>query len=213
MKQDIAARLREQILQGHLEPGQRIVESFWASRLGVAQISVREAINLLIADGFVSKATGRSARVVQFSHEDIREIYEVRGALEGLAARLAAERKADLVPLEKAFGLMRKATQKGSARELLSADLEFHLELCRLGGNQVLVQHAKSLLVPLFAFVSLRVATSREKAKAWHSDLARHKLMLDIIAEGDPAAAESVVRAALRQFGQRAHVIWDKIEP
>ena len=213
LKQDIAARLREQILQGHLEPGQRIVESFWASRFGVAQISVREAINLLMADGFVSKATGRSARVIQFSHEDIREIYEVRGTLEGLAARLAAERKADLAPLEKAFGLMRKAIQKASARELLSADLEFHLELCRLGGNQVLVQHASSLLVPLFAFVSMRLAASREKARAWHSDLARHKLILDVIGEGDAAAAESVVRAALKQFGRRAHAIWDTTKP
>ena len=209
LKQDVAARLREQILRGHLKPGQRIVESFWASRFGVAQISVREAINLLIADGFVSKATGRSARVIQFSHQDVQQIYEVRAMLEGLAARLAADLKADLTPLERAIAAMRKAIQKGSARELLSADLEFHLELCRLGGNEVLFRHAKSLLVPLFAFVSMRVAGSREGAKAWHSDLSRHQLILDVIAEGDAVAAESVVRAALKQFGYRAQAIWD----
>lgn len=209
LKQDVAARLREQILLGRLAPGQRIVESFWASRFGVAQISIREAINLLIAEGFVSKATGRSARVIQFSHDDVRMIYEVRGVLEGLAARLAAERKADLAQLEDALSAMRRAIRAGSTRELLNADLEFHLELCRLSGNDVLFQHAKSLLIPLFAFASMRVASMREAGKAWQKDLARHKLILDVIREGDPTAAESVIRAALKQFGDRAHAIWD----
>lgn len=209
LKQDLAGRLREQILRGHLAPGQRIVESFWASRFGVAQISIREAINLLIAEGFVSKSTGRSARVIQLSHEDIHEIYEVRGSLEGLAARLAAERKADLTQLENAIVAMRKAIQKSSMHDLINADLEFHLELCSLSGNRVLLLHAKSMLVPLFAFVSMRAATMREGARAWHTDLARHKLILDVIREGDPVAAEFVVRAALRRFGERAYAIWD----
>src|ERR1035438_9832846 len=101
IKQTLAERLREEIIHGRLAPGQRIIEGGWARRFGVAQTSVREAINLLIAEGFVTKASGRSARVTCYSEGDIAQIYELRGALEGLAARLAAQSKVDLTPLDR----------------------------------------------------------------------------------------------------------------
>ena len=208
LKDSLAERLRDQIMQGRLTPGTRIVESYWAQQFGVAQISVREAINLLIADGFVTKATGRSARVVHFSQEDVAQIYELRAALEGLAAGLAARKKVDLSRLRSAIADMRRAVGQGKTRELLSADLEFHLELCRLGGNQQLLAHARSLLLPLFAFISMRAAQVRADAHAWQEDLVRHERILDVILAGDPLAAEFSVRAVLRQFAERAHDIW-----
>lgn len=76
----------------------RIVEGTWARKFGVAQGSIREAINMLAQDGFVTKAAGRSARVVSFSEHDVLQIFEVRGVLEGLAARLAAQRACDVKP-------------------------------------------------------------------------------------------------------------------
>src|SRR5580698_2270395 len=100
IKQSLAAKLREEIIEGHLSPGQRIIEGYWARKFGVAQTSVREAINLLISEGFATKASGRSARVTSYSEADIAQIYELRGALEGLAARLATERQVDLTPLQ-----------------------------------------------------------------------------------------------------------------
>lgn len=57
LKETLAEKLRDQIMRGNLTPGQRIIESRWARQFDVAQISIREAINLLIADGFVAKAT------------------------------------------------------------------------------------------------------------------------------------------------------------
>jgi len=208
LKDSLAKGLRDQILGGHLAPGARIVESFWARQFGVAQISVREAINLLIADGFVTKSTGRSARVVHFSPEDVAQIYELRAALEGLAAGLAARKKADLTTLRILLQEMRRAIVRGNTRELLSADFKFHLELCRLGGNHQVLSHGRSLLVPLFAFISMRAALAHASAHAWKEDLARHERIVNVIHEGDPLAAEFSVRAILQQFGKRAHEIW-----
>lgn len=208
VKQGLAADLREEIIRGRLAPGQRIIEGHWARKFGVAQTSVREAINLLIAEGFVTKTSGRSARVTSYTEADIAQIYELRAALEGFAARLATERHAELGPLEEALKEMRRSTRSGDVRSLIEADLRFHLYLCELSGNPFLYAQIRTLLVPLFAFVSMRVAKVHQSAKAWESDLDRHKRIIELIAEGDPHAAEFSVRSTLRQFATRARGIW-----
>jgi len=210
VKNTLATQLREEIMQGHLAPGQRIIEGYWAQRFGVAQTSVREAINLLISEGFVTKASGRSARVTSYSSADIAHIYELRGALEGLAARLTAERKPELGPLEAALQEMRTTTKKRDIRKVIEADLKFHLCLGELCGNRFLYSQIRTMLVPLFAFVSMRVIQSHQTAQAWESDLERHKRMIELVREGDPYAAEFGVRATVQQFGARAYAIWQR---
>ena len=213
VKQDLAERLRGEILAGHLVPGQRIIESFWAGRFGVAQTSVREAINLLIAAGFVTKATGRSARVTKYDQADIAEIYDLRGAIEGLAGRLAAQRGADMTALHKTVGEMQSAIRAGDMQKLLDADMRFHLELCECSGNRYLSAQARALLLPLFAFVAIRAGHTGQKAGAWEADLARHRRIAELIEEGDPAAAEFAIRGALRRFADRATQIWEEPQP
>src|SRR5260370_15703412 len=107
VKHTLAEQLRAEIVSGALKPGVRIVEGTWGRKFGVAQGSIREAINILAQEGFVAKASGRSARVVSLSEDDVRKQYELRGALEGLAGRLAAEHKADTAALQKALDAIR----------------------------------------------------------------------------------------------------------
>lgn len=212
VKQSLAAKLREEIIEGHLAPGQRIIEGYWARKFGVAQTSVREAINLLINEGFATKASGRSARVTSYSEGDIAQIYELRGALEGLAARLTTQRHPDLALLENTLKDLRKATKSGDVRQLIEADLQFHLRLCELSGNRFLYAQIRTVLVPLFAFVAMRVVQSHQTAQAWESDLDRHKRIIELIREGDAFAAEFAVRGAMQQFAQRAYEIWQRKE-
>src|ERR1700688_1042147 len=157
VKDSVADRLRAEIASGALRPGIRIIEGYWARRFGVAQASIREAINLLAQEGFVTKASGRSARVVNLTEQDVLQIYEMRGALEGLAARLLATRPHDVGPLEQAFEMMRRASRERRSAELIDADLKFHLELCRLSNNPYVNDHARKLLLPVFAFARIRV--------------------------------------------------------
>ena len=100
LKQSLATRLRDETLQGRIAPGPKIIEGRWARHFGVAQLSIREAVNILTAEGFVTKRHGRSARVLSLTETDIIHIYEIRGALEGLAARIIAERKLPLQDIE-----------------------------------------------------------------------------------------------------------------
>src|ERR1700678_1152562 len=99
VKEAVAEQLRSEIVSGAIAPGHPIVEGKWAAQLGVAQASVREALNILFREGYVQKIAGRRARVTLFTKADVQGIYEVRASLEGLAARLVVERGADLEEL------------------------------------------------------------------------------------------------------------------
>ena len=208
IKSSLAARLKNEIVRGNLPQGSRIVEKFWAGKFGVAQTSVREAINILIAEGFATKNSGRSARVTSYSPKAVAQIYEVRAALEGMAARILAQSGQDCSPLQHAIAQMSKSIKNRDLAALLEADLAFHLQLCELAGNEVLSRHARMLLVPLFAFVSMRLGGNAALATAWKPDLERHREMVRAIAEGEASLAELTVRNAILRFAERANEIW-----
>jgi DNA-binding GntR family transcriptional regulator len=194
LKENLAAALRQAILDGRLAPGDRVVEGRWAREFGAAQASVREAINLLIADGFLIKDAGRSARVVVYREKDIVDIYEVRAAIEGLAAQLACSNGADLSHMEAALDVMSSAVEKRAMKALIQSDLEFHLALMQASGNPLLADLGRKLLFPLFAFIQMKVLKSRQGPEAWLADLEYHRLILQVIRECNPALANEFVQ-------------------
>jgi DNA-binding GntR family transcriptional regulator len=208
VKERLAGQLKDAIMQGRLRPGQRVIEGAWAREFGVAQASVREAINLLISEGFLLKYAGRSARVTQYTAEDVAWIYEVRGALEGLAAQLASSRNADLSKVESALNRMEAAKQKGDVKDLVESDLAFHIALAEASGNPALIETLSRLLYPLFGFVLLQMLATKELAAKWAPDLPRHRQMIDLIREGSPAIAKQFVEHCVSQFVASAHVVW-----
>jgi DNA-binding GntR family transcriptional regulator len=210
VKHTLADQLREEIVRGTLKPGSRIVEGTWGKKFGVAQGSIREAINILAQEGFVAKASGRSARVVSLTENDVLRLYELRGALEGLAGRLAAERKADTTALQEAVDTMRRTAKKGRAPELLDADLSFHLELCRLSGNEYLLEHARRILLPFFAFVRIRVVASGLATSPWSRDLDAHQRIHDLVCEGEGRVAEQYIQQVMARFAATAYDAWER---
>jgi DNA-binding GntR family transcriptional regulator len=213
VKHALAERLRDEIVAGRIAPGVRIVEGTWGKKLGAAQASVREAINILAHEGFVTKASGRSARVVSLSEQDVLQLFELRGALEGLAARLAAARGADIAQLEHALERMRRASRSGNSDGILDADRQFHLELCDLSGNPHLQQHARRVLLPLFAFVRMRVVATGQSTSPWNRGLDAHQRIVDLIREREGEVAEQYVRRLMVRFGATAYQDWQKAPP
>ena len=213
VKHALAERLRAEIVSGALKPGVRIVEGTWGRKFGVAQGSIREAINILAQEGFVAKASGRSARVVSLSEDDVRRQYELRGALEGLAGRLAAEHRADTAALQKAIDSMRHSAKRNRAPELLDADLAFHLELCRLSGNEYLLEHARRILLPFFAFVRIRVVASGQGTSPWDRELESHQRILDLVREGEGRVVEQYIQQVMARFAVTAYEKWEKTSP
>jgi DNA-binding GntR family transcriptional regulator len=215
IKHSVADRLRAEIGSGTLLPGVRIVEGTWARRLGVAQGSIREAINLLAQEGFVTKTSRHSARVISLSKSDVLQIYEIRGALEGLAARLLAQQPANVAPLEQALEIMRRASKSGHSEQLIDGDLKFHLELCRLSNNAYLLEYARKVLLPLFAFVRIKVLSSGQDTSVWGRDLEAHQRIVDLVKEGEGEIAEQYVQRAMARFASTAYDNWEKkpLEP
>jgi DNA-binding GntR family transcriptional regulator len=210
VKHNLAELLRNEILSGALQPGVPIVEGKWATKFGVAQASIREAINILVQDGFVTKESGRSARVIHLSEQDVAQLYEMRGAIEGLAARLAARTKSDVTELRAAVEGMRLAVGAASCEELLDCDLQFHLRLCEMSQNPYVVEHARRILLPFFAFVRVRVTAGQQDISAWDRDLEAHQRIIDLIREGDAEVAELYVKKAMIRFARTARLNWER---
>jgi DNA-binding GntR family transcriptional regulator len=210
VKTNLADRLRREIVTGSLAPGERIVEGKWAVKFGVAQGSIREAINILMQDGFITKESGRSARVINLSEGDVAHLYDLRGAIEGLAARLAAVAQPDFGSLQAAVHNMREAALAGNRERLLDCDLQFHLELCRLSQNPYVIEHARRILLPFFAFVRMRVTTSGQQTTVWGKDLEAHQRVVDLLREGEGEVAEQYVKRAMARFGKAAYGNWER---
>jgi len=202
VKGNVAEFLLDEIIHGRLKPGERIVEGKWAAQLQVAQASVREALNILAARGFVDKELGRSARVTILTDEDIQHIYEVRVALEGLAARLVATHRPDLSALDQMIADMNSAVQCRNMRSYFERVVAFHLLLCEKSGNRFILEHTRRLMVPLQAFILLRRKAVMPEGARWYDSFESHRRILEIVRGGDPDYAEREVKLIIQNFAR-----------
>lgn len=200
VKDHLASLLREEIISGRLNPGERIVEGKWAQKLGAAQASVREALNILASEGFVEKGSGRSARVTLLTDEDLRQIYELRQVIEGLAARIVTQKQPDLRDLEQVFADMQSAANCKNVRAFYERDLRFHLLICEKAENRYLEQTLKRIIVPLFAFVVLRVHGLARDPEYWNTSIEQHRRIIEALRSGDAFFAEHQVTRTIKKF-------------
>lgn len=177
--------LRRRIMTGELEPGTRLVEESLADQLGVSRNPVREALQSLAAEGFVVMTPRRGAEVGRVSPEQAEELFDVRMALESLAARLAA-RHADRAAVAALAEILEEAHEATDRRELdalAALNTSFHELVVAASGNNYL----KMLVAPMarrVQWVFRRSAASRA-TDSW----AEHARLLAAIADGDEETA------------------------
>jgi GntR family transcriptional regulator, gluconate operon transcriptional repressor len=137
LAEDAADRIREQILSGGFGQGEHLVEAKIAEQLNISRGPVREAFKLLRAEGLLTEEPRRGTFVVSFDAQDVRDIYGLRAALEGRAARLLARSRepAALERLRELVDDIDGAVAVGDAVAASRADLAFHEGLCELCGN------------------------------------------------------------------------------
>ncbi|MCL4545342.1 MAG: GntR family transcriptional regulator, partial [Chloroflexi bacterium] len=142
LRRDAYDALREAILLGRLQPGQRVVEAEIARHMGISRGPIREAIRQLEQDGLLEYHPRRGAVVSTLSRERIVDAYTVRAALEGLAAKLASQSltAAGVARLAQLLDTMRVCAQQEDSDRLLQADVQFHESICELSGNRVLLR-------------------------------------------------------------------------
>jgi DNA-binding GntR family transcriptional regulator len=143
----VTDKLRERILKGQYAPGERLVENKLSIELGVSRIPVREALRALAAEGLVLIEPRRGASVATLSPHVAREMVEVRATLEGLNAKLAAQRRdpALIAELEAVLREGMDAAAQGRADELLELNTRFHEVLGNIAANSVLQEMMRSL--------------------------------------------------------------------
>ena len=136
--EDAAERIREEILSGGLRQGERLVEARIAEQLGISRGPLREAFKVLRSEGLVVDLANRGTFVVRLSPTDIREIFDLRAAIESHAAKTLARRAGveEVRELRRLLELLEAAADSGDVRTVARADLAFHEAVCRLSGNQ-----------------------------------------------------------------------------
>jgi DNA-binding GntR family transcriptional regulator len=207
VKDNLAAHFRQEIISGRLAPGEKIVEVKYAKLLKLSQTSVREAINILMAEGFVQKGSGRTAQVTRLTDEDVTHSYELRAVLEGYCARIVAQKKADLSALEQTLSDMRSAVECHNLNAFYERDLQFHLLMAEKTGNPMVVQALKRIILPLFAFVVMRVHDSRTEDDQWIRSLDQHRRIVDALKTHDSVFAERLVTQTVGSFLEETKIV------
>ena len=136
---DVVAQVVNAIRDGQLAPGQRLVETEFAKRLGVARTTIREDFQRLEVDGLLSQERHRGFLVRVIDRSELRQIYEAKGALDGLAARLAAPKFAhDSRKLEELYQGLEDARARHSMKDFTGLNHEFHDLVRRTSENSVI---------------------------------------------------------------------------
>jgi DNA-binding GntR family transcriptional regulator len=199
----VYARILEAITDRTLLPGQRITQNELAEKLGVSRQPVSHALHLLHRQGLLAESGRRGFEVTQLDPERIRQLYEVRGAIDALAARLAAGRaKADAAgraQLEAALRAGRAIDRKTRLSRLIALDVDFHTAIYRLAGNPAISE----MIVPQWPHMRRSMATVLAELDYRESAWAEHEAIAAQIFAGNAKAAESAAQAHALTAGRR----------
>jgi len=187
-----ADMLREQILSGRFAPGFRLVEATLAAQLGVSRGTIRAALSQLAHEGLVLQVAYTKWMVPELSAEDAWELYTLRGSLEGLAAKLAAERQTSDTRklLVEAYDRLAKAVSTGKHAPVAEADLGLHKTIVAMTGHHRLIAQYKLLEQQVRHYI----VTSNSQIVDLHAILDEHQPMVKAIAAGDGTKAERLAR-------------------
>ena len=187
--------MREQILAGILPPGTRLVELQLAAQFNVSRTPVREALKRLTAEGLVATNPLSGLVVREVNGNEVEDIYAIREALDGLAARLAAERAtdADLARLRLLMELMGESARTEHWQSLVQLNIKFHEVLYAAARNERLAAIGRSLQDGIQRFSSM-VFSDVERVAAV---LLEHEQVVRALESHDPEAAEVAARRHL----------------
>ncbi len=184
--------LRKAILTGELKPGERLMELHLANRLGVSRTPIREAIRKLELEGLVTMLPRRGAEVAQITEKSLKDVLEVRRALDALCAELACGRitEAEEAKLAAACEKFAQATKTKDATVIAMADVALHDIIVAATGNQRLVQLVNNLAEQMY-----RYRFEYIKDESQHERLIEeHRMIYESIVKKDRAAAAEAAR-------------------
>lgn len=196
LREVVFLRLRRAILQGELEPGERLMEIRLADQLGVSRTPVRDAIHKLVEEGLVSMVPRCGAVVARITDKDMRDVLEVRTTLEELAVSLCAER---ITPdgverLKAANEEFRMTVATGELIKIAQADVAFHDIIYSITENKRLLQIINELREQIYRYRLEYIKNDSARLQL----IKEHELIIRCISEGDIDNAKSAIREHIK---------------
>lgn len=186
-----------EISGGRMRPGTRVIQEQIAQELGVSRQPVQQALALLRNQGVLHDAPGRGLLVAPLGIDYVRNMYDMRAVIEGLACRSAAQRNAKQAKAKGAALIRagRKAVASGSYAELIAADMAFHHFIYALSENPFIEPAMEAHWTNTQRVMGEVLVFDEQPRNVWD----QHEAMLDVIAAGDAEQAEALGRAHIRQ--------------
>ncbi|MBC8752251.1 DNA-binding GntR family transcriptional regulator [Paraburkholderia sp. WC7.3g] len=171
--------LLDAISEGSIAPGTRIVQEDIAEQLAVSRSPVLQAFRMLKKDGLVEDAPGRGLQVTPLDAKRIGHLYELRGALDGLAARLAARQRTKIDKSLVTTG--RKLAKGNDIRAMIDADMAFHIAVYTASGNPLILENARLHWLHLRRVMGAVHQVVGQRKTVWDE----HAAIAEAIAQGD----------------------------
>ncbi|MFI8746434.1 GntR family transcriptional regulator [Pseudomonas sp. NPDC077186] len=200
LQEQLYQKIREGLLAGRFQPGERLKIRDLAAQWGTSPMPVRAALQRLVAEGALEGEPQRSVRVPAMTRERYENIFQVRLGLEGLAVELATPRlqATDLALLRDCVARMDTAIEQRQVQGYLSANSQFHLHLYGACGNPVLLRSIESLWLQIGPFFN-RLFTGADlslRLNDFHEDA------FAAIEAGDAKAARQAMEQDLLYFAR-----------
>lgn len=187
--------LLDLILKNGLEEGKVYSERYFAEVMGISRTPVREAILHLAQEGYITIQSNRGIQIKELSNEEIKDILQMREAIEGFCAEYAAERKdenRELISVLKKY--IAEEENNISHEEFIKNDIEFHTKIVDFCRNKIMKE----------AFINLRNQINRIGLKSFDNEericetLKEHKAIVNAVEKGDADLAKAAVKKHLQ---------------
>jgi len=197
IRRKVHGHLREQILSGKIGPNERLVEARIARSIGTSRTPVREALHSLESEGLIESIPRVGYRVRQISDSEAKEIWEIRGLIEGLAARWAFENERETLmhELRKNIALSEERVSQGELISLVELDGQFHEIIAHLSGGRRLLELAQSLRRSALRYRIESICLPDPALRA----IEGHKKILTAVENNDPEQLSRAVSEHIEQ--------------
>jgi DNA-binding GntR family transcriptional regulator len=184
--------LRQAILTGEFRPGERLMEIHLAKRLGVSRTPIREAIKKLELEGLVTMIPRRGAEVAQITEKSLKDVMEVRRALDALSVELACDRigKEELDHLLKACLRFEQVVETGDIVQIAQADVAFHDTIVLAAGNKRLLGLVHNLSEQVYRYRFEYIKDTSQHRRL----MEEHRIIYDSIVRKDKVTAAKAVK-------------------
>jgi DNA-binding GntR family transcriptional regulator len=189
---EIASVIRERIYTHRYPTGSWLRQEHLSAELGVSRTPLREALRILEQEGLVQVKAGQGARVVTGDLDTLLDAYQLRAVVDGLAARLAAERatRSGVRLLRQAIQIQQATIEPWEPRQYTQSNVDFHEQVLNLSGNDFVLGQSSIIRMTAQVFAPVALVSPDTASRA----IGEHSAIADAIEAGDGPGAEHLAR-------------------